>query len=143
MVRHRPSRCPEDFADAAKRHWHDAEELYATRTAAADHHVGIAAECAVKHAICTSYATSLSGAPRMHIDKLWGQAAALIDPVRFNQLQATLSGANPFDSWSIDDRYANTAFICNDIDADDGGGPRRDVRRRAVQVILRQAGLMP
>lgn len=142
MAKAKPPRCPEDYADAAKRHWHDADSLEtASRLAAADHHVGIAAECAVKHAIASSYGQGLAGTPRMHIDKLWGQATQMVDPAAFPQLHATLMGNSPFVHWSVEDRYANSAFISSDIEFDDGFGPRRDVRRQTVKLMLQQAGL--
>jgi hypothetical protein len=138
-------RFAEDFADAARRHWCDAEALGSNRVAAADHHVGIAAECAIKHAIVISSAKGTLVGYQVHADKLWSQAATALDAARFPDLCATLDNNNPFKHWDISDRYANSVVLETDIETVDVGkkDSRRELRYLTTQIILRDAGLLP
>ncbi|MBF0560919.1 MAG: hypothetical protein HQL37_02660 [Alphaproteobacteria bacterium] len=139
------TRSKECFDSAAKRHWGNAEVMdKATRIAAADHHFGIAAECAIKYAIAQ---TNPGSVPKKHLNVLWGSATQLLDPGAFSELCATLKGDNPFDMqiWLIDDRYAETGALEADIKTVDNGQTtsRYDRRRQATLGILLHAGLLP
>ena len=135
-----PARFPENYKDAALRHWDDAEFLKGRRIAAADHHVGIAAECAIKHALGIPVPNKVK---RFHMDCLWGAASAVLDPTRFSDLVARLGGTSPFDKWQIDDRYVDTTTLETDINTMDGGISRGQSRRDATAAILLETGLKP
>jgi HEPN domain-containing protein len=98
---------PEDFLDAHERHWEDAELLFGDRRwANADHLYGLAAECGLK-----ALWPLITGRPpgrhqRVHVDRLWDQAARLAQGGRIAQL-GTLPNRNPFHNWSVDQRYAS------------------------------------
>lgn len=139
-------RLKEDYSSAALRHWQDAKALQATRLEAADHHMGIAAECAVKSAIEASGMKPLDRQYQLHIDKLWGQAPGVLNAARFADLGQLLAQPSPFapTDWSINDRYAATGVLATDIaKSGSGGKPRWEERRDATGRLLRLAGLLP
>lgn len=143
----RVPRLQEDFSTAATRHWGDAGALRPGRLESADHHVGISAECALKSALIASGITlpiSRSSGYKVHIDSLWGNATAGLDAARFPDLCNLLSGPNPFDTWAVDDRYADSSAILNDIALlGSSGSARWKERLDATGDLLRHAGLMP
>jgi hypothetical protein len=141
--RTKPTRFPENYQEAALRHWHDAEFLKGERIAAADHHVGIAAECAIKHAITYASGAPLPSNAKCHMDCLWEKVSGLVDAARFPETVARLGGTSPFANWQIDDRYAATTALEADLETLDGGVSRRQARRDATAAILREAGLKP
>ncbi|GEM_PF-2985176 len=140
---------PEVYDSAALRHWHDANALIKqNRLAGADHHVGIAAECVVKHALVASgIAIPLPKKPvnyKQHIDKLWAVACTGIDAAGFADLYCLLSSAsNPFAHWKIDNRYAETSALETDIATMENGKPRWQQRRDVTAQLLQYTGLIP
>ena len=122
----------EDFLDAHQRHWEDAEFLFeARRLANADHLYGLAAECGLK-AIWHLIAGRPPGdEQRVHVDRLWDQAVRLAPGGRIAQL-GTLPAQNPFDDWSIHQRYASRQhFTCNLVNRHRSGAA--DVRQLVLQ----------
>lgn len=106
----------EAFLDSAVRHWHDAELLMTERRYAnADHLVGFAAECAIKAALCDWDEHLHEGKLRKlfheHINELWGVARVHGNQKRFAKLMAVLKQPNPFDDWTVDQRYARDGAI--------------------------------
>lgn len=98
-----------DFYNAFYRHATDADLLLdKERWANADHHYGLAAECALK-AILLQQGISSKGGDiadpkyKQHIDKLWDKYQS------FMQTKNTyvLPTRNSFHDWSIDQRYAH------------------------------------
>lgn len=98
-----------DFYNAFYRHATDADLLLdKERWANADHHYGLAAECALK-AILLQQGISSKGGDiadpkyKQHIDKLWEKYQS------FMQTKNTyvLPTRNSFHDWSIDQRYAH------------------------------------
>lgn len=106
------------FDESALRHWADAELLNAhDRVANADHHYGFAAECALKVALMTSpgRATDEEEVARRykkHIDELWS-LVRLQDwaSKRYPTLASILRMSNPFEDWSVEQRYHSEAAV--------------------------------
>lgn len=102
-----------DFYNAFSRHDTDADLLLENgRWANADHHYGLAAECALKALLLRQGIPPNNGdmpldkqyGPyRKHINKLWDKYQL------FMQTKNTyvLPMKNPFHDWSIDQRYAH------------------------------------
>lgn len=97
-----------DYKNAFDRHLADAKLLLKNqRLANADHHYGVAAECALKALLITQGIPSQDGEIckhyKAHINALWRKYYA------FMQTKNTypLPLANPFDDWNIDQRYSN------------------------------------
>lgn len=101
----------EDFADAAQRHFEDADLLKSNaRLDGAGHHYGVSGECAVK-AVCVEETQSFAmkhfdTAPARDlrtaaIPDLVGRKGQLIQP-----LLPTL-----FTGWSVHDRYSSTGHL--------------------------------
>lgn len=98
----------EDFLDAHRRHWRDAELLYRNgRLANADHLYGLSAECGLK-AMWVGTGHPLRPEHRVHINHFWNH---------FQRLRANspnLRGfsfprENPFNDWDVNQRYAAEA----------------------------------
>lgn len=110
---------PNDFRDAAERHWEDAGYLLTdSRIANADHLFGLSAECALK-AIMVTLGMTLKpdGKPmnplyRKHINKLWNEFVSFAtsrNGVRYASQLSALS--NPFTNWDIDQRYHHRSGV--------------------------------
>lgn len=109
----------EDFDDAHRRHWDDAEILFAKgRLANADHLYGLSAECALKAMMrrldmpVDEGTGTLAARYREHLPKLWRLFVDLVSGRRgASRLEALLSEAfrdcTPFSDWRIADRYAS------------------------------------
>lgn len=107
----------EDFADAAQRHFEDADLLKSNaRLDGAGHHYGVSGECAVK-AVCVEETQSFK---TKHFDTnptkdlrtaaipdLVGRKGQIIQP-----LLPTL-----FAGWSVHDRYSSTGYL-NQVQVD-------------------------
>lgn len=127
---------PEDFPDAANRHWQDAEMLYSdSRLATADHLFGVAAECAIK-----SIMVAQAGTPRLakrywtHMPGIWDEFSAYCPPTGSNAYATSLP-PNPFASWDIGDRYgAESAFPMTRVETHRNGA-------KAAMKMLEQARL--
>lgn len=104
-----------DFADAAWRHWSDAELLREERRwPNADQLYGLAAECGLKAVmVALGMAVTGQGKPKssgfqVHIDQLWDQFGAFATGVGAAQYASMLAPQNPYSSWRIDQRYWHT-----------------------------------
>lgn len=100
----------EDFANAALRHWKDAQLLESkNRVDNADHHFGVAAECALKSVLTKlpafSSAGVLNGMYKLHINALWGNAMLQSLPATHRDLLSILQGDNAYAHWRIEQRY--------------------------------------
>lgn len=99
-----------DFSDAHDRHWEDAELLRQhQRLANADHLYGLAAECGLKALMAALGLPMDEQGPvepryRRHIDELWDVYNAFCSE-RAGPRYA-LPASNPFDDWSVAQRYA-------------------------------------
>lgn len=114
---------PADFLDAHRRHWGDAELLFAeSRWANADQMYGFSAECGLK-AVMRSLGMQVDpdGIPvdeqyRKHVQDLWPifrMFAARHTGARCLRL---FPGDDPFTDWSHHDRYAHQgAFARSDV----------------------------
>lgn len=110
----------DDFQDAAKRHFDDAELLFAhssPRLANASHLFGISAECSLK-AIGTNKTLGMSFNPIAagHIgSKLFAELRNVTDMGANGDLVLkldTLESGNYFSAWSVSQRYApQTTFV--------------------------------
>lgn len=103
-----------DFYDAHKRHWDDAERLYAAqRWANADHLYGIAAECGLKQlmlAFGMPFDAAMDKPAKqqdvVHADGVW----ARYESYRCGHHRGAgyvLSTSNPFADWRVSQRYAH------------------------------------
>ena len=109
----------EDYADAHRRHWEDAELLYGEkRWPNADQLYGLSAECGLK-AVMRRLGMPAE-TPRKyweHLPKLWPMFedfARERNGVLYLQL---LPAGEPFEDWSIRDRYAHRRhFDRNEVD---------------------------
>lgn len=97
---------PEDFLDAHRRHWEDAELLFREgRLANADHLYGMSAECGLKY-LLIRLGVPLSRQERLHVNELWNHFRRLPSARRFPEILGWLGG-NPFYDWRVDQRYAH------------------------------------
>lgn len=103
----------EDFLDAHRRHWDDAERLFqAQRWANADHLYGIAAECGLKALIEKLKGGSLDSGDKLHVmeekkpSNAWLKYQTYISG-HAKAAKLSLPTINPFSDWSVSQRYAN------------------------------------
>ena len=101
----------ENFTQAALRHWRDAELLKGQgRIDNADHHYGIAAECAIKQALLHLPAFAMRGTLqnpyKEHIDVLWNRVNHQSLQQSYPGLLAVVKGGQFFDDWHISQRYS-------------------------------------
>ena len=129
-----------DFVDAHRRHWTDAELLYGDRRwPNADHLYGLSAECGLKAVMRRlGMRAETPRKYRKHVCELWPifeDFARERNGVRYLKL---LPGGEPFDDWSIDDRYAHREHF------DQGRvGPHREAAcgiRRMVRSMEQDGG---
>lgn len=121
-------RLPADFLDAMDRHWHDALLLENNgRTANADHLYGLSAECGLKALMRDlgmemeaddqgRYDKPKNRGDQKHIDTLWNRYVNYqsgTDAIKY-PLPREDDDSNPFDDWSIHQRYVHR----NQFDAD-------------------------
>ena len=114
---------PADFHAAHLRHWRDAELLFEHRRwANADHLYGLSAECGLKALMRRSgMPVGRHGAPterehKVHANELWQVFAAFVRGTVAGRHLHLLPAANPFDRWSIGDRYAHDRhFDCTRV----------------------------
>ncbi|MDD5330599.1 MAG: hypothetical protein PHX38_11365 [Sulfuricella sp.] len=100
----------ENYADAALRHWKDAELLeQENRIENADHHYGFAAECAIKKILIELPAFSkkqgLENSYKEHVNVLWDKVNYQNLQKSYPTLSAILKSANPFLDWHVNQRY--------------------------------------
>ena len=103
----------DDFTDAHRRHWTDAELLYShARWPNADHLYGLSAECGLKAVM--RFLGMPADTPtkyRKHVRELWPifeDFARGRDGGRYVRM---LPGGAPFADWSHDDRYAHRSHF--------------------------------
>ena len=105
---------PADFADACRRHWEDAELLFAkNRWANADQLYGLSAECGLKAAMQTlEMDVDTIGRPqapeyRKHVQELWPTFYIFAEKRGGSRYLRLLPRNRPFADWSHHDRYAH------------------------------------
>ena len=105
---------PAEFADAHRRHWDDAEVLFAhARWANADQLYGYSAECGLK-AVMRALGMSVDpdGVPeqkhRKHVQALWPIFRTFAEHHGGQWYLQQLPSGEPFHNWSHHDRYAST-----------------------------------
>ena len=108
----KPSRVsrPEDFLDAHRRHWDDAQLLCGKgRLANADHLYGLSAECGLKSVMRIFKVTDaeLPAKYKLHIDKLWAKFETWAANRMVKRHVRSLPPGMPFSNWSVSDRYAS------------------------------------
>ena len=103
---------PADFTGAHRRHWEDAELLFASeRLGNADHLYGFSAECGLK-AVMTALGMQLgpAGKPpreyRKHVRELWPEFEEFASRHRGGRYLNELPTESPFSDWSHHDRDA-------------------------------------
>lgn len=107
-----------DFRDAAIRHYIDAGNLLASaRYANADHLFGLSAECSLK-AVMVGLGMQVTrrGAPKdrahkVHIPELWMAFQSFAEGRLASRYLEALAHLNPFDDWSVDQRYWGSRAI--------------------------------
>lgn len=102
----------EDFLDAHKRHWEDAERLFTVkRWANADHLYGIAAECGLKGLAEKFKQAPLDKGERRHIMEANkpNNAWDVFETYRSGHALGPkfLLPTNPFTNWDVSQRYAH------------------------------------
>lgn len=130
---------PADFTDAHRRHWEDAERLFnAGRWANADHLYGVSAECGLK-VIMLKLGMEVNdrGAPRykkhrQHMPELWSAFEDFAQNRDGGAYLASLPDDEPFDDWSIHNRYAN-----QDHFESANVAPHRNAARQIGDVVQR------
>lgn len=106
----------ENYADAALRHWRDANLLEeGNRVENADHLYGFAAECGIKKVLAVLPAFSPTGMLEVnykeHINILWGRVNYQSLQKSYPALSALLKSTNPFSDWHVKQRYAADSEI--------------------------------
>ena len=127
----------DDFADAHRRHWEDAELLFKyERWANADHLYGLSAECGLKAIMLRlgmgvdADGTRLKPQNRKHMPKLWSIFEDFARDRDRGRYLAPLSDAKSFGDWSIHDRYANRHRFM-----EEGAAPHREAACRIGDVV--------
>ena len=125
----------EDYRAAAIRHHSDAEHLLTSkRLENADHHYGIAAECALKAAWKREGRPVTTEPPHVHIDKLWSQAALHFSGRHNVALVNTIKrSGDPFADWSVSQRYHASGLLAM---------PEIETHRRACRRLLGAVGIL-
>lgn len=106
-----------DFLDAHKRHMLDGETLFhASRIANADQLFGVAVECGLKRLMIRfGMVVKPDGSPterddRQHANKLWSRYETYRSAYS-NAYAYILPSQNPYEDWSIEQRYVDSADI--------------------------------
>jgi hypothetical protein len=101
---------PRDYAQSAVRHYQDGELLAdASRFCGAGHFVGLAVECALKHA-ARNYTTPKGKEIDGHLPTLKRTIRTLIEG-RSGRLFSLVRERNFFDDWHINDRYEADGYV--------------------------------
>lgn len=105
---------PADYNDAHRRHWEDAELLFAKdRWASADQLYGFSAECGLKTVMKAlgMWVDPVTGSPkdkfRKHVQDLWSVFANFAQGRKRGRYLHMLPGGSPFANWSHHDRYGH------------------------------------
>ena len=98
---------PEDYLDAHRRHWTDAECLYEQpRWANADHLYGLSAECGLK-AVLTAEGQPVENQYKQHVNTLWPRFQTFATGRTNAGYVSMLPAGEPFSNWDISQRYAH------------------------------------
>ena len=126
----------DDFFDAHKRHWEDAQLLEGNgRLANADQLYGVSAECGLKRLmIIFGMNPIVSSADRVHADKVWNR----FESYRSGHHQGanyTLPTVNPFLDWNVNQRYAHRSNVDSERLANHRTGTElvRELINKAIQ----------
>ena len=105
----------DDFADAHRRHWQDAELLFDNeRWANADHLYGFSAECGLKAVIEMDIATgTLDQKYRKHLPQLWQNFQSLANGLSGRDYLNLLPSGDPFAGCSVSGRYSHRCHFCS------------------------------
>jgi len=129
----------DDFAASAVRHFRDGDLLQKDRRSEnADQLYGLAAECAIKTALSELAGCLVAGALapiyRKHVDEIWSLVPLQNLTRRHRGLVVVLKGLrNPFNGWSIDQRYGPDGAVGDDV---------LENHRRAASRVLGSIGLV-
>jgi hypothetical protein len=128
----------ENYADAAVRHWRDAELLKReNRMENADQLYGLSAECAIKSMVSGLKNFTGSGAWEAnhfkHINVLWNGVNLSCVQKAFPTLSTLLSQNSPFDDWDVAQRYCSDGHV---------SAQALNEHRNAVRRILGATGLV-
>lgn len=127
---------PEDFLDAHRRHWCDAELLFKHRRwANADQLYGLSAECGLKAVmqvleIGVDSDGNLRKTYRKHIQDLWPIFITFISGKNSSQYLDIFPKEMPFRNWSQHNRYANSHHF-DEVSL----GMHRDAANAVVQMV--------
>ena len=130
---------PTDFADAHRRHWEDAEVLFArARWANADQLYGFSAECGLKAVMrALGMRVDQDGIPerkhQKHVKELWPIFQTFVAGHGGQWYLHQLPLADPFDDWSHHDRYASTSHFSRGSTV-----PHQDAARE-ISLMLQRA----
>jgi hypothetical protein len=125
----------ENYSSSAGRHYFDAELLaQENRLQNADQLYGLAAECAIKAALVVAPTRLADGtlppAFKEHVNILWNRVSVNAIQKQFPSLCAVLKLQNPFEDWSVHQRYlGNAAPDQTALQA------HRDVTRRLLHAV--------
>jgi hypothetical protein len=101
---------PEYYAEAAVRHFFDAEKLAGSKSFdGAGHLVGFAAECAIKY--CIEELRPANQAPHLHFPELVEKAKRLLHGRRKHPLFTLLQRPAFMAAWRIEHRYADNGTV--------------------------------
>ena len=102
---------PANFTDAHRRHWEDAELLFAhARWANADQLYGYSAECGLK--LVMESLVPAERPHRVHVQDFWPEFVAFAGARREGGRYLALLPPNaPFADWSHHDRYAHRRHV--------------------------------
>lgn len=101
-----------DYADAAQRHWDDANFLMeGDRFPNADQLFGLSAECALKAIMLALGMEMKNNKPKDkkhgHIDGLWDEFIGFTSSRDQTHYADSLDASNLFSTWSVHQRYEN------------------------------------
>jgi hypothetical protein len=101
---------PENFPDAAVRHFEDAEILAKAQSFdGAGHLLGFAVECAIKHSVVTI--RSIADVPRDHLPGLIDGAKTRLQGRNNLAIFNVLKQPNFMSGWDVAQRYESTGTI--------------------------------
>ncbi|WP_437877948.1 hypothetical protein [Sorangium sp. So ce513] len=129
-----------NYAEAARRHYADAEHLKSDgRLPGADHFYGLAAECAlIGMMFCRPECQKLFASDgsigeryRAHVNKIWSEVLRLFEGRKAGGYFSGLSSKqNPFRDWHVLQRYhSNAALALIAVDR------HRDAANRCIAVL--------
>ena len=130
---------PVDFAAAHRRHWNDAETLFAqARLGNADHLYGFSAECGLKAIMrmlgmpVDSSGDATRSEHRRHVMDLWPIFKTFAKARRAWRHLNGLPPGSPFSDWSHLDRYSAVGHL-----SEDSVGRHREAARIVRRIVQR------